>query len=1215
MSKLNKYILVATGVIVTLLLFTATILPMIVRSKAVAAIEEATGRKAQIKSVSINPFKLAVTVKGFAIDEKEGAPLVGFSQVRASIAPASIYKRALILSHVTIDTPTFSLARTGPNRFSFSDILDRQKKAPKEEKKGGFLFSINNITVKNGSLDFDDRVVDGGRKHTIRALDIAIPFVSNVPYLAEEYIDPRMSAVVNGAPFSFAGKLKPLSKSMETSVHVGLKQLNLPKYIAYSPVKPLAELTSGKLTVDMDVSYRISADKKPELILKGLARLDDVSVNMQNGQPLAKLAALEARASSLEVFARQFKLEAIALDGLELFVDRDRKGVWMYSRLLPPAKTTPKADDSSAKNLQPGEKDKEPLVLVSSLACNNGTVHFSDAVPKGGFKTTASEIDLALNNFSSAPEKSADYELSFLLDNEATLNTDGTFSVTPLAVTSSAELTGLKIQRAWPYLAGYLSAPVKGTLDLSAELTFSKPDGLSMADGDLSVQGLSARYGAKEGFDLARLQVSGAIFRQKENRLEIGDIRLSKGDISLSRGKDGKISLLSLLANQQGSPSGSTVRGVPPSPVAAKKKTASPKTKGSKPLSYRLKHCQLEKINATFTDKTLEDEPRFTLRNTSLTLVNLNGPKFTPAGLNFSSTFGKGATLKARGDMTPLPFRYKGSVSAGRLPIRDFEAYFPDTLNFYVIGGTVDTTMHVDVAMKDGKPGGSYKGSVGVHAFHSVDAVEEEDLLKWESLQFDEIKGDIEPFKLSIHEVALTDVYSRVVIRKDGSLNLQNLVEKKGPPVQAVPLPAKAVTEKPKTAAQKTAPSTPTAPAPRQISVGSVTIQDGTLSFTDNHLSQTFSSTFFNLGGRVSGLSSEETKFADVDLRGNLENHSPMQITGRLNPLRDDLFVDLKISFRDIDLSPVTPYSGTYLGYTVDKGKLFLDLKYLIENKQLKSENRIFIDQFTFGKKVQSDKATNLPVRLALALLKDRKGEIHLDLPVTGRTDDPQFSIWRLIGQVLKNLIVKAATSPFALLSSMTGSGQDFSVIPFAAGSSNLPSGEEQKLVQLAKALADRPGLKVEIKGFVDKAKDPEGYRQETLNRKLRNEKFLLLVKEEQAGAGDSAETVQVTAEEYSKFLKAVYKKEKFPKPRNAFGLVKDLPDNEMKKLIIANTVAGENELLGLARERATTVMNYLIVKGGLPAERLFQKNDDIYKAPKDDTVSRSRVEFNAIAQ
>ena len=798
MSKRNKYILIALGISVTLLLFTITILPMIVRSKAVAAIQEATGRQAHLNSVAINPFTLTVTLKGFAIDEKEGAPLVGFRQVRASLALASIYKRALILSHVAIETPTISLARTGPNRYSFSDILDRQKQAPKEEKKGGFLFSINNITVKNGSVDFDDRVVDGGRKHTVRALEIAIPFISNIPYLAEKYTDPQISAVVNGAPFSFAGKLKPLSKSLETSVRIDLKQLNLPQYVAYSPVKPPADLTSGKLTIDMDVSYRISADRKPELTIKGLVRLDDISVNMKNGQPLARLPSLEAKASRLEVFAQLFEFEAITLKGLELFVNRNGKGEWMYSHLLPPAKTGQKPEIYSEKKPEPGKPDKEPLVLVSSLACNNGTVHFSDDLPRGGFKTTISEIDLTVNNFSTAPEKSAEYDLSLLLDNDATFNTDGTFSVTPLAATSSAELTGLKIRRGWPYLAQYLTAPVNGTLDLSADLAFSKTDGLSIEHGSLSLEGLSARYGIKEGFELARLQINDATFRQKENRLEIGDIRLSRGDISLSRETDGNISLLSLIANPQMSPSGTTVKAVPRSSVPANKKAVPDTSKKAKPFAYRLKHFQLDKVNLAFTDKTYEEEPRFTLRNTSLTLTNLNGPKFTPAAIRFSSTFGKETTLKASGDITPLPFRYKGSVSVGRLPIRDFEAYFPDTLNVYVIGGNVDTTMNLDIAMKDGRPVGSFKGSAGIRAFHSIDAVDEEDLLKWESLQFDEIKGNLEPFNLSIHQVALNNVYSRIVVRKDGTLNLQNLVEKKDAAAQTMSPPSQSVTETPK---------------------------------------------------------------------------------------------------------------------------------------------------------------------------------------------------------------------------------------------------------------------------------------------------------------------------------------------------------------------------------------------------------------------------------
>ncbi len=350
-----------------------------------------------------------------------------------------------------------------------------------------------------------------------------------------------------------------------------------------------------------------------------------------------------------------------------------------------------------------------------------------------------------------------------------------------------------------------------------------------------------------------------------------------------------------------------------------------------------------------------------------------------------------------------------------------------------------------------------------------------------------------------------------------------------------------------------------------------------------------------------------------MDLRGALENHSPLQITGQINPLRNDLFVDLKVAFRDIELSPVTPYSGTYLGYTVEKGKLYLDLKYRIDKKQLDSENKVFIDQFTFGEKVDSDKATSLPVKLGLALLKDRKGEIHLDLPVNGRTDDPKFSIWGVVWQVVKNLLVKAVTSPFALLSSMFGGGEDFSAVSFANGTSTLPQAEEQKLSTLAKVLLDRPALKVELKGYVDREKDTEAYRRELLERKLKNEKYLALGREGTLKEGEKADTITITPQDYPLYLAAVYRKENFPKPRNVLGIVKELPPDEMRKLIIANTVIGEAELQTLARERAAAVKNHLVSTGAVPAERIFLKNDDVFKAPAKDG-SRSRVELNAIA-
>ena len=200
-------------------------------------------------------------------------------------------------------------------------------------------------------------------------------------------------------------------------------------------------------------------------------------------------------------------------------------------------------------------------------------------------------------------------------------------------------------------------------------------------------------------------------------------------------------------------------------------------------------------------------------------------------------------------------------------------------------------------------------------------------------------------------------------------------------------------------------------------------------------------------------------------------------------------------------------------------------------------------------------------VRLAVALLKDRKGEIHLDLPLAGRTDDPKFGVlWPVVLQMLKNLLVKAATSPFALLGSMFGGKDEFAGVAFAHGSTRLAPAERTKLLRLGEALRERPGLKLEVSAFVDRELDPEGYRVELLLQKMKTEKFLEMVRERKDLEGKSAESVELADAEYPRLLKAVYLKEKFPKPRTIFGTVKDIPDAEKRKLILADTVITDDQ-------------------------------------------------------
>jgi uncharacterized protein involved in outer membrane biogenesis len=1073
MGRWKKIILIAFGTMAVLALFAATVLPVLVRNKAVEVLREATGRNVRIEKIILNPLTLTASVRGFAIEEKGGGPFFSVGAIHVSVSPASLYRHALVLSEVGIDSPSLRIVRVGAILFNFTDIAEHQKKKEEQSKPTGlFPFVLNNFRLTGGSLDLDDRAVAGGRKHTVRNLDIVVPWLSSLPADAEKDAEPRISLVINAAPLTLGGKIQPFSRDLKSSIHVALQKLSLPELAVYVPQVPPVDLVSGKFTLDADLYFRRAPDGNPEFSAKGLARLGALDLNLGKGQP--------------------------------------------------------------------------PQFSVASLALRKGRVHSHDDLPKSGCKVSVEEIALAVKN-----------------------------------------------------------------------VAFNGKNGLSVERGNLALKNLSVRYGDSEGLDLASLTIDDATFQQQANRLEIDRINLSRGTLSFSREANGKLSVQSLLLpREETQPTEKAVSAPARAAVPAKREAA-------KPLIYRVQRLEVEGFNVAFTDKARPQKPCFTLGNTNLSLAELSGPEPRPAKFLLTSTFGKETPLRAAGDLTPNPFRCKGDLRIGRLPIRDFEAYYPENLNLRILGGLLDATMAVDIALKEGTATGSFKGNMGLGTFHAVDAVEEEDLLKWQRLQVDGIDGDLKPLRVAIGQVSLNEVFSRIIIREDGTLNLQNLIqkeEKAGGAEKPGPVPGSerkpqavtATTTQPPTTAANVPPA-PEKAVPRAISIGAVTVANGTIDFIDKHLPNNFETTFYNLGGRISGLSSEASLLADVDLRGNLENHSPLRIIGKINPLREDLFVDLKLTFSDIELSPMSPYTETYLGYILKQGKLFLDLQYHIEDKKLVSENKIRIEQFTFGDKVESDKATSLPVKLGLALLKDRRGEINLDVPVTGRIDDPRFSIWRLVFQALKNLLVKAVTAPFSLLSSLFAEGGDLSAVAFAPGSSILQPSEEKKLEALARGLDDRPALKVSLTAYVDREKDAEGYRNELLERKLKREKFLALTRERQIAPGETAGTMTLTPVERSAYLKRVYAKEKFPKPRNVLGMEISLPDPEMVKLILANTKVDRNELEDLARERANAVRDFLIGKGNVAAERIFEKNDDIFKPPAKSDAPQSRVELNAL--
>jgi hypothetical protein len=534
------------------------------------------------------------------------------------------------------------------------------------------------------------------------------------------------------------------------------------------------------------------------------------------------------------------------------------------------------------------------------------------------------------------------------------------------------------------------------------------------------------------------------------------------------------------------------------------------------------------------------------------------------------------------------------------IEIPPLQPYFTDKVKITVTGGAISTAGNLSFTSNEKKEiKASYKGEAAVNNFSSVDKLNGEDLLKLESLSLSDLNVGYTPLSIDIKGISLTDFYARVAIDSGGKINLQEIM-KTEEPKQASPTPH-APQGKGEPSPEEKGPS-------KNIKIGQITLQGGRIDVSDKSVKPEFSMNLSEMGGRVSELSAEENTTADVELRGKLNEYTPLEITGKINPLREDLFVDIKARVKDLELSPTTPYAGKYVGYTIEKGKLSFDLKYLIVKKKLESQNSIFFDQFTFGEKVESATATKLPVKLAVALLKDRKGEIKLDLPVTGSLDDPKFSVWGVILKILMNLISKAATSPFSLLGAAFGGGEELSYIEFDYGSTVISESGTKKLNTIAKALNDRPSLKMDIEGHVDMEKDREGLKQYFFNKKLKTQKLNEIVKKGQAAV--PVDEVKIEPAEYGKYLKMAYKEEKFPKPKNVIGMAKDIPPPEMEKLMLTHIEIKEGDLRTLASQRSMKVRDAILKSRQVEPERVFVLEPKSLSPAKKDKIKDSRVDF-----
>lgn len=949
------------------------ILPPYAKRVAQETLSSRLGRTVTIGSVSLNPFTLVAVVRGFEIKEQDGrTAFLSFGGLTVDLQLASIIRKGPVIREVRLEKPHVNLVRLSGDAYNFSDIIDRLKSgetgtSPKPGKAQ--LFSVNNIQIADGDIEFDDR--PGKTIHRITQINLAIPFISNLPSYIESFVQPSFSALVNGTPVSVRGNSKVFSDSLETSLDVELKDLNIPYYLAYAP--PLLRVTvpSGLLDISLTATYRQYADRAPLLSLKGETRVRDVRV---------------------------------AVRGF------------------------------------PGDFVRIPLLNVRDLS-----------------------------------------------------------------------------------------------------------------------------------------------FDMEKKRIEIGSLTTKKGLVAVSRAADGRINVASIAAGPR---------------AEAQPEAASPPSDAA-PWTVQLNVLDIEDYAVKVSDLSLAEPFQLAVDKIGCKVDNLSTAENAKAEIAMSLRVGRKGAVSADGGLSVNPPGADLAVRIKDLALKPIQPFLAERVKVILASGALNVNGKVGaLRADDGKLTTSFTGMLSVNGFSLLDAAGEEDLAAWDSLTFDGMDIRSEPLFVHIREITLSNFSANIIVNPDRTINLGQLVS------------APAATPEPAGTAEKNADesSDKSQTGPGSIRIDTITLRGGSVAFEDNSITPRFNADLSDINGHVSGVSSEASTPGDVVVKGLYSGSAPLEITGKVYPFRENLFVDLHADFKDMDLPPLSPYSGRYAGYTIEKGKLSFRLDYRIRKNTLDAMNSVFLDQFSFGERVESPDATKLPVRLAVALLKDYKGQINLDIPVSGELNDPKFSVGGVVLKVIVNLLVKAATSPFALIGALVGGGEQLDYVEFDPGSAVLNEGNKKKLDLLVKALSERPALSMDIVGYVDPDKDREGLRQALLLRKVKAQKLKEL--EETGHELTDLEAVNVTPEEYPRFLKQAYKKEKFPKPRNFIGMAKDLPVPEMESLMLANLKVGDDDLKELADRRVRAVRDYLLRSQKLDPGRIFLVEAKTLSREKKEGAKDSRVDF-----
>jgi len=704
---------------------------------------------------------------------------------------------------------------------------------------------------------------------------------------------------------------------------------------------------------------------------------------------------------------------------------------------------------------EPAEPEPPPRLFVELFRLTDGHARFEDRSLATPYATDLRPLSFELRDFSTTGSTDNAYDLRAQAGTGATLDWSGNFSLAPLASAGRFKFANIDLTRHWGYVRDKAGLEVSsGIIGFDGNYDFSAGKAgtqFSFKLRELGVDGLGIRRIGEptDTAHFAKLILANFAFDLGKNTASVEKIRVDGGSVQAWRDAGGNVNLAQLTEPAgEAAPETNPEAEAVPAPAAVPEPAPAPQIAAAEPpFVFSAPDIELAGLVVQVEDRQAEPAIKLMLDPFLVRVTGYSTAPGTTIGIVTEGRIDKTATLATDLHYAMDDGQLEGAVKLGDFDLETIQPYLDRYTKMDLLSGLLTTDIAVTL-LADG--GFAANGLVQVDRLRTVDKAQQEDFIKWDRLRAEGFSYDGRTADLRIKTLRLRGPYARVIIAADETINVVEIM------TPANPAPAYHATVQ--VATEQGPP-----PQETKVRIETIAIENGSLNFADFWIQPNYRVGIEQLNGDIVGLSSDETSRATLDLEGKVDRYAPATIKGTMNLLSAALFTDINLKFAGVDMTSVTPYSGRFAGYKIEKGKLSVDVTYKVENRALDAKQKFVIDQLQLGEKVESPDAVSLPLKLAVALLKDKNGVIDIDLPMTGSLDDPKFKMGPLIWKAFVGLLTKIATAPFTLIGNLFGGGPEVNAVEFEPGSVTLDPTAVEKMASVKKALIERPALQVDV--------------------------------------------------------------------------------------------------------------------------------------------------------